>query len=824
MQKETVTHQFFLEDELKFNSLSGRATQYILIFATVLNSLIGSEAIAAGAAGSRGILADWWQLIRPSAGGRNIVREALEEPTALTLQQESAVKLVGRRSLSEILKYTDSINAATGGLVTDFSQIVREKYFVEVLGRDSVVREYLQQLASVTTDVVVLRGKSGVGRTHLSIAAQAQVELNRVVPALKDMQIFGINMNHVASLDPEVLGKVMGTAYENHLKKNDKGGMIVLHLSGLQRLVTHDGQESKKSIDIFIDSIKRAFPNRQVRIVLEGSDNEVRLLEKSSGYLSRAATIDVVELDETTILELSRKIATLLTQETKYTFSDNTLITLNNWLDLYLPGHGRPAMLMKIMPQIAAYKADKVFHTNSPLSEILRAKKITLERELNDFSEIEAEALKSNRPVGAFAAERLAKIRGSDGELAKIKQEIGRLDENFNNFISAAKRKADLAEIQNKRQLTAAEQQELDRVTQQVNEIGREEVAVIIQKESKVSFEEILSLDVLRNAAQRAEKARSLYVGQPELLNIMIEVGEKLYNPVHVAESGILEFLFIYGGPGTGKSYWGKVFSRVWMGREAHIQDFGKLKNEAAVTEFVGAPPGYIGSDRGSRLVEASLNQPRATWIFDEMARADKGVHDALLQPANDGVMTDGLGRTANLEQNVWVGSSNTLEDLPYGTSEVEAKKLLIKRDVFPAALVNRMRVVQARPLTSEIWGDFIKKRMQLINDALASPRVRRHATLLPSAEKEIMDRLLEAKNTTGVEITARDVKAVLDRNIYDRMMKLIRIMDEKVASIEKSGFYQDANKIPHEVNFKKGDTLLIDYNEAAGFVFSIAR
>jgi ATP-dependent Clp protease ATP-binding subunit ClpB len=98
-----------------------------------------------------------------------------------------------------------------------------------------------------------------------------------------------------------------------------------------------------------------------------------------------------------------------------------------------------------------------------------------------------------------------------------------------------------------------------------------------------------------------------------------------------------------------------------------------------AVARLIGAPPGYVGYDEGGVLTEAVRRRPYQVVLFDEVEKAHPDVFNVLLQVLDDGVLTDGQGRTVDFKQTLIILTSNlgaqSLSQLPEGGDMGKAKQ-----------------------------------------------------------------------------------------------------------------------------------------------------
>src|SRR5699024_10442908 len=77
------------------------------------------------------------------------------------------------------------------------------------------------------------------------------------------------------------------------------------------------------------------------------------------------------------------------------------------------------------------------------------------------------------------------------------------------------------------------------------------------------------------------------------------------------------------------------------------------------VSRLVGAPPGYVGYSEGRQLTEAFRRRPYSVVLLDEVEKAHPSVFYILLQVLDDGLLTDGEGRTVVLRNTILTLTSN---------------------------------------------------------------------------------------------------------------------------------------------------------------------
>ena len=119
---------------------------------------------------------------------------------------------------------------------------------------------------------------------------------------------------------------------------------------------------------------------------------------------------------------------------------------------------------------------------------------------------------------------------------------------------------------------------------------------------------------------------------------------------------------FLFAGPtGVGKTYLGKMLAQqIFEAEDSFIQvDMSELMDQHSSSKLIGAPPGYIGYDKGGKLTERVRRNPYSLILFDEVEKAHGDVLNTLLQILEEGQLTDSLGRKVNFKNSIIVMTTN---------------------------------------------------------------------------------------------------------------------------------------------------------------------
>ncbi|HOF89697.1 MAG TPA: AAA family ATPase, partial [Armatimonadota bacterium] len=119
--------------------------------------------------------------------------------------------------------------------------------------------------------------------------------------------------------------------------------------------------------------------------------------------------------------------------------------------------------------------------------------------------------------------------------------------------------------------------------------------------------------------------------------------------------------LYFAGPTGVGKTLVAKKLAKfLFSTEEAFLRfDMSELKEEHTVSRLIGAPPGYVGYERGGMLTNAVRERPFSIVLFDEVEKAHPKIMDIFLQILDDGRLTDGRGQTVFFSETVIIFTSN---------------------------------------------------------------------------------------------------------------------------------------------------------------------
>ncbi len=291
--------------------------------------------------------------------------------------------------------------------------------------------------------------------------------------------------------------------------------------------------------------------------------------------------------------------------------------------------------------------------------------------------------------------------------------------------------------------------------------------------------QEFLSGRVFGQEAAVARMARALRAAT---------LGIDFQSDPYSAEARPKGVFFFVGPTGVGKTELARALSAFIFDDETAMArfDMSTFSEAHAAERLAGAPPGYIGHERGGELTNRVNQRPFSVLLFDEIEKAHAVVFDKFLQILDDGRLTDGLGRTAYFSQTLIIFTSNL------GAAEsyrwIEQKTIPSYEEVaahFESKVRDHFTNKLGRPeLLGRIGNGIIAfdiLRPQVIATIsgkflhqLASSASRRGVRLTLDMPPILAEVEREITTGGGIALGARGIRDVLDRIVRDPLLDAI--------------------------------------------------
>ncbi len=231
---------------------------------------------------------------------------------------------------------------------------------------------------------------------------------------------------------------------------------------------------------------------------------------------------------------------------------------------------------------------------------------------------------------------------------------------------------------------------------------------------------------------------------------------------------------YLFSGPtGVGKTEVARQLASV-LGIELLRFDMSEYMERHTVSRLIGAPPGYVGYDRGGLLTEAVAKTPHAVLLLDEIEKAHPDVFNVLLQVMDHGTLTDNNGKKTDFRHVVLIMTSNVgAQDLArvrvgFGQRDSRGDDDRAFKSTFSPEFRNRLDArIRFDALSPAVMGSIVDKAIKELSSQLAEREV--SIELTPRAREYLAAAGYDRDN--GARPLARLVQDRVKRPLGDELL-----------------------------------------------------
>ncbi|WP_171212934.1 ATP-dependent chaperone ClpB [Ruegeria sp. HKCCA5426] len=616
-------------------------------------------------------------------------KDALEDGAVTAQKLNEAINDIRKGRTADTASAEDGYDALKK-YARDLTEAAAEGKIDPIIGRDEEIRRSMQVLSRRTKNNPVLIGEPGVGKTAIAEGMALRIVNGDVPESLKDKKLLALDMGAL------IAGAKYRGEFEERLKAvltevTEAAGEIILFIDEMHTLV--GAGKSDGAMDA-ANLIKPALARGELHCIGATTLDEYRkYVEKDAALARRFQPVMVQEPTVEDTISILRGIKEKYELHHGVRISDSALVSAATLSHRYITDRFLPDKAIDLVDEAASRLRMEVDSKPEELDQLDRqilqmqieeealkleddaASKDRLENLQKDLADLQE---KSAEMTAQWQAERdkLAGARDLKEQLDKARADL-----------EIAKREGNLAKAgelsygvipELEKKLTEAENAESNAMMAEET-VRPEQIASVVERWTGIPTSKMLEGE--REKLLRMEDdLHSRVIGQDAAVTAVANAVRRARAGLNDENRPLGSFLFL-GPTGVGKTELTKAVANFLFDDDnAMVRiDMSEFMEKHAVARLIGAPPGYVGYDEGGVLTEAVRRRPYQVVLFDEVEKAHPDVFNVLLQVLDDGVLTDGQGRTVDFKQTLIILTSNlgsqALSQLPEGADSAQARR-----------------------------------------------------------------------------------------------------------------------------------------------------
>ena len=506
-----------------------------------------------------------------------------------------------------------------------------------VIGREKEIKRLLEILCRRTKNNPILIGEAGVGKTAIVEELSRMIAYGNVPNLLKNKKIINLDM---ASL-------VAGTKYRGEfedrvrkiLKEVEENEDIILFIDEIHTLVGAGGAEG--AIDAS-NIFKPALARGKLRLIGATTTEEYKKFIKTDSALERRfQNINVEIPDKNKVKEILFKLKPIYENFHKVILANDIIELITNLSEKYVYDRNEPDKSIDILDEVCSYvslketkQIKKYNQLNKELQEIINKKKEYIIK--NDFKKASTYKMNEN----------------------KLMNEINELELNFYN-------------------------------KKQIKKVTKEDVAKVIEQKTNIPIYELLNEKekIINNIYQNLKEN---IIGQEKIISNLMAIIKRI--KLGFKEENKCYSMLFCGPSGVGKTSLANIFGKNMVGKNIIRLDMSEYIEPHSVSKIIGSPPGYVGYQDNTNILEEIKNKPYSLLILDEIEKSHPNIINLFLQILDNGKIKDSKGNIVRFDNVIIIMTSNIgFNEEGIGFNKNENKVITKLKENFSIPFINRI-------------------------------------------------------------------------------------------------------------------------------------